>query len=81
MSWNYRIIEYEDRKGFGLHEVFYDDDGFLHAYGETPAGFVCDADENITEIWKALSQAFADAVQFHVLKESEFSERSKGERG
>lgn len=27
MTWNYRIVRYKERSGFGLHEIYYDDDG------------------------------------------------------
>ena len=30
MSWNYRIIEHEDR--FGLHVVHYNEDGSLQSF-------------------------------------------------
>ena len=41
MSWNYRIVEYRDGSGFGLHEVFYDDKGQPWSMTEQPASFAC----------------------------------------
>ena len=48
MSWDYRIIRYRNDHGFGLHEVYYDDDGEINmmtenatgALGDTPGGVV-----------------------------------------
>ena len=38
MSWNYRIVRYRNRKaGYGLHEVYYDDDGKPWAMTQEPA--------------------------------------------
>ena len=27
MTWNYRVVKYSDGSGYGLHEIYYDDDG------------------------------------------------------
>jgi len=54
MSWNYRIVEYEHGAGFGLHEVYYDDDGEPDAMSQHPAGFV---GETVDELNEALTMA------------------------
>lgn len=38
MSWNYRIVEYADGSGFGLHEVYY---GWHLAHGGTQHAANC----------------------------------------
>jgi hypothetical protein len=40
MSWNYRIVKYHDGSGYGIHEVYYGDDGQLVSRTEEPIGDV-----------------------------------------
>ena len=49
MTWNYRIVEYRDGKGFGLHEVYYDEDGEPATMTETPVGFVGESAEDVRD--------------------------------
>jgi len=58
VSWNYRIVQYADGTGFGLHEVYYNEDGTECAMTDKPAGFVGDSPEEIRGV---LMMARADA--------------------
>lgn len=60
MTWNYRIVEYADGDGYGLHEVHYDADGKEISMTANPAGFVGDTPE---EIRGALLLAKVDATK------------------
>ena len=71
MSWNYRIVRYCNGKGFGLHEVFYDDDGLPWGMTENPATFVCGTDEGPAGIKGSLLRARVDAIQRPVFDEPE----------
>jgi hypothetical protein len=71
MSWNYRIMRYRNGEGFGLHEVFYDDDGLPWGMTENPARFVCGTDEGRAGIKGALLLARMDAIKRPVLDEPE----------
>lgn len=66
MSWNYRIVEYADGDGYGLHEVFYDENKSATSMTEKPAGFV---GKNPTEIIDALLQARVCARKLQIFKE------------
>lgn len=68
MTWNYRIVEYADGSGFGLHEVYYDDDGNEDAMTANPAGFVGESAEDIRG---SLMFAKRDANKRPVFKEPE----------
>lgn len=69
--WNYRIVEYQDGSGYGLHEVYYDDDGQPWAMTEGAARFVCDRDEGAEGIKESLLRARVDAIKRPVFKEPE----------
>ena len=58
MSWNYRIVQYLDDGGYGLHEVHYNNDGKEESMTNQPAAFVGDSPETIRE---ALMLARRDA--------------------
>lgn len=59
--WNYRIVRYKDGSGFGLHEVFYDDEGLAYAMTAEAVRFVCDATEGPQGITQSLLTARVDA--------------------
>ena len=42
MSWDYRVVQYDDGSGFGLHEVYYDKSGNPTKMTTRPCGFVSD---------------------------------------
>ncbi len=69
--WNYRIVEYLDGSGFGLHEVFYDADGNPWCMTEGPARFVCDRDDGPKGIHESMMRARRDAIGRPVFKEPE----------
>jgi len=53
MTWNHRVVRkvYEGEALFGIHEVFYDDDGIPHAVTVDPVGVV---DETLEELAQTL---------------------------
>ena len=61
MTWNYRIVRYPTGDSYGLHEVFYGDDGEPTYMSEQPCGFVCGEDEGIEGIIDQLQNAIKDA--------------------
>lgn len=69
MSWNYRIVQYKDGSGYGLHEVYYDDEGQPWSMTKNPASFVCNPDEGPAGITGALMMARTDARKRPVLVE------------
>ncbi len=69
MSWNYRIVHYAARKGYGLHEVHYDADGKPVSMTETPVSFTCWEDEGPGGIQQSLMMACMDALKMPVLEE------------
>jgi DNA-binding XRE family transcriptional regulator len=71
MSWNYRIVRYRSCEGFGLHEVFYDDDGLPWGMTESPAKFVSGTDEGPAGIKASLLRARVDAIKRPVFDEPE----------
>lgn len=69
MTWNYRIVRYRDGKGFGLHEVYYDDETH-QPNGRTVEPIIsCDEEEGSVGIIKSLSQALRDARELPVLED------------
>lgn len=60
MSWNYRIVEYADGNGYGVHEVHYDDAGVEVAMGANPAAFVGETPE---EVRAAIARAHTDTAR------------------
>lgn len=66
MSWNYRIVEYADGTGYGLHEVHYNADGDATTMTSSPAAFVGDSPE---EIRGSLIMAKMDASRRPVFQE------------
>jgi hypothetical protein len=47
MSWSYRVVEYTDGSGFGLHEVYYTAQGHPTQMTAKPCGFF---GEELTEL-------------------------------
>jgi hypothetical protein len=70
VTWNYRMVEYADGSGFGLHEVHYRPDGSPKSMTAQPAAFVGDTPE---EVRSALVLARMDASRRPILKESVFT--------
>ena len=69
MSWNYRVVRYRNGEDFGLHEVFYDDDGLPWGMTENPATFVSGTDEGPAGIKGSLLHARIDAIKRPVFDE------------
>lgn len=53
--WNHRVVQSKtgDYISFGIHEVFYNDDGSIHAYTEEPIS-VCN--ESLKELRETLER-------------------------
>ena len=60
MTWNYRIIHYKDG-GYGLHEVFYNEEGSIDGWTEQPIDFVCGEDEGPKGVIGGLELASIDS--------------------
>lgn len=67
--WNYRVVRYRNQGGYGLHEVYYDDDGLPWSMTREPASFVSDFAEGPEAIAGALLTARVDAKKRPVLDE------------
>lgn len=55
-SWNYRIVKTAD-DWYGLHEIYYDDEGHVNAWAEICIGLFESPDEIITTLEMMLSDA------------------------
>ena len=71
MIWNYRLVRYRDEKGFGLHEVYYDDDGLPCGMTDAPIDFTCGIEEGPEQIAKGLRMALDDAINRPIFDEPE----------
>ena len=62
MHWNYRIVETEGQ-GWGLYEVFYDDDGNPDGVTQDPIYFFSDIDiEGLKSSFELAGHAFEKPV-------------------
>ena len=67
MTWSYRIVKYADGSGFGIHEVYYCDDGEeISTMTKDPIWFVGDTPEDVRG---SLEMAIKDAIYREVLDE------------
>lgn len=67
MTWNYRLLKYEN--GYlMLHEVYYDDDDEIYAYTMDPITFGGEDKEGAI---KGLQMALDDATKYPVLDKEE----------
>ena len=69
MTWNYRIVQYVDGSGYGLHEVYYDENGQPWSMTSDPARFVSDPDEGPSGVKGSLLKARVDAIKRPVFVE------------
>ena len=69
MSWNYRVVRYHSGDGYGLHEVYYDNNGLEWGMTKEPAVFVCGPDEGVEGIRGSLMKAKLDAQKRPILDE------------
>ena len=70
MSWNYRVIEFDDPDEgawVAIHEVYYDEDGNPDSYSEDPAIAMS---TNRSLVW--LLDQFREALSKEVLFERDF---------
>jgi hypothetical protein len=68
--WNYRIVK-RLQGYYGLHEVFYDDDGLPWAMTMDPVDFIVDKDETPADLIRCMEMALHDAKTHEVLEEPE----------
>lgn len=67
--WNYRIVKYANEDcGYGLHEMYYDDNGKEDSMTKNPASFTGDS---VSEIHEAMMKARVDAIKRPVFEEPE----------
>ena len=71
MSWNYRIIQYADGDGFGLHEVYYDRNWEVTAWTEEAIV----VGDTVKEINDSLLRMRVDAKNRPVFIEAEWEAR------
>jgi hypothetical protein len=69
--WDYRIVRYRSKPGFGLHEVYYDVDGLPQAMTEQPVTFATQIDTGARFIRRSLRLALTDAWTRPILDEPE----------
>lgn len=75
--WNYRIIKYMDGRGYGLHEVHYDENGSVRGYAECLATFYVSTEDDELEtdekaqreMIRDIARALADAAARDILDE------------
>jgi hypothetical protein len=81
MTWNYRVIEHDTPEPadgtFGIHEVYYDDQGRVKAWTEKAVGV---AAETVVALGEEL-EIMAEALKKPVLKESELLREIAGREG
>ena len=70
MSWNYRIMKHDSDADpwYGLHEVYYGDDGRITRWSAEPARF---SSETASGIHESLLRARVDARKRPILLESQ----------
>lgn len=59
MSWNYRIVRYRNGTGFGLHEVYYNEEGKAWGMTKRPISFSIGKGEGAKSICESLRRAIA----------------------
>ena len=72
MNWDYRIIRYADGAGYGLHEVYYDDDGEIDMMTEDAVGARGDTPADVVEtLLMMLRDARRDLMNGDVVEEAD----------
>ena len=66
MTWNYRVVKYSDGSGYGLHEIYYDDDGVEISMTKAPASFAGETPEKLQE---SITRAMADMLRRPIFNE------------
>lgn len=70
-TWNYRIVHYR-AGGYGLHEVFYGDEGLPFGMTEGAVGFTCDdINDPGSEIYNEMIDAINEAQSAPIFEEPE----------
>lgn len=64
MTWNYRVIKryIGDEESYGIHEVYYDDNGYLDAYSENPIAPHGNSFNELIEDFEHYSRALKEPV-------------------
>lgn len=72
MSWNYRVVIKENDTGeneYGIHEVFYDDEGKVIGMTENSLVPVCSTADDLSYEMDMMLEAFKrEVLKFEVLK-------------
>jgi len=66
MSWDYRVVRYANGSGYGLHEVYYDEEGIPVNMTKDPVGFY---GETNNELLKTLLMAVRNVIETPILEE------------
>ena len=72
MSWDYRVVKKEDM--YGIHEVYYDDDGKPYMCTENPITMDADSENDLE--W--MLENVAPAVNHPWLNYTDFCEETRG---
>lgn len=63
MSWNYRVFRYdEDPPAYGIHEVYYDDDGNVESITERAVGVTADSRNGVLLVLADMADSFRHPV-------------------
>lgn len=72
--WNYRLVKHKDGDTYGLHEVYYNDDGDACGMTERPL-FVVDGDHGdhdaYKDMMKIINMIYDDVRRLGVFREPE----------
>ena len=61
MSWNYRIMKYEDGS-LGIHEVFYDEEGDVQGWTENAVSVYGEDIHELESSYDLMMQAFSKPI-------------------
>lgn len=73
MNWNYRVIK--DKENYTIHEVYYNEDGSIWAYGYNQAVLT----ENNPEELKKSLESMLDSFQKEILIKDDIVLKEKNE--
>lgn len=65
VTWNYRVVKRADIEGeetYGIHEVYYNDDGSIQGITAQPVGISSESEQGLKEVIGMMQEAFAKKV-------------------
>lgn len=69
--WNFRLVKYRDGSGYGIHEVFYDEEGEPFDMSEEATTFQISPPEDGAYLVQVMSMALKDCLCQPVFEEPE----------